>query len=586
MRKFHKIFAFAILAVALFLSCNKNNPTAGKGSGTETGNAMVIGKLYYKNGNPAANATLHIRKKTVLADTTGAGLHKVLVDTAAAVTTNDTGGFTIDSINPGLYVIEGAKDSNVVLIDSVTVKSKDSTVVLPPDTLRPAGALKGIIYLSEGGDPRKVFILAFGIDRFAGVNLNGSFKFSNLAEGRYDLRIISSLDNYGVLDTFGISINSADTANLDTIRLPFTGIPTPKNVVIAYDTLRQIVTLTWAKADTALAKSYNVYRRNVGLNTILARINTSPVADTVYRDSTGAQDSTYEYVVAAVSPTNMEGTKSIVASVKIETAFKLLATLGNGTGTGDGYFSGLRAIAIDNSGNFYCVDESNNRIQKFDSSGNFLMKWGSTGSNDGQFSHPTDIAMDSMGNVYISEPTNNRIQKFDSNGIFIKKWGANLNEPYRIAINGGLIFVGEYSGKRLHTFDLDGNLIATYNMGSIVTGLAILDSSVLVSMDSTVLKYTNQGSLLGTAFTTSPIIGSSNRPGLRGLYSDGKSICFSTVVSFPQGEDAIFITDLSGNIICKYVLVNEAGTPQDLFIKDGILYVAMHDGYINKYAVR
>ena len=224
MRLKNIIVAFVGLAIATwFFGCSKPTDNDHAGDGSQTGNAAVVGKLYLPDGHtPAAHATLHLRKKSTLADTSGASLPKVLADTTATVTTNDTGGFAIDSINPGLYVIEGAKDSDVVLIDSVRVQSLDSTVTLPPDTLKPAGALKGLIYLSEGGDPRKVFILAFGIDRFAGVNADGSFKFSNLAEGKYDLRLISSLDNYGVLDTFGIPIISADTTNMDTIRLPFT----------------------------------------------------------------------------------------------------------------------------------------------------------------------------------------------------------------------------------------------------------------------------------------------------------------------------------------------------------------------------
>jgi tripartite motif-containing protein 71 len=65
----------------------------------------------------------------------------------------------------------------------------------------------------------------------------------------------------------------------------------------------------------------------------------------------------------------------------------------------------------------------NNRIQKFDSNGNFTKKWGTPGFGDGQFNNPTGIAVDSSGNVYVADTENNRIQKFDSNGNFTKKWG-------------------------------------------------------------------------------------------------------------------------------------------------------------------
>ena len=38
---------------------------------------------------------------------------------------------------------------------------------------------------------------------------------------------------------------------------------------------------------------------------------------------------------------------------------------------------------------------------------------------------PKGIATDSSGNVYVADMDNNRIQKFDSNGNFITKWGSH-----------------------------------------------------------------------------------------------------------------------------------------------------------------
>ena len=82
-------------------------------------------------------------------------------------------------------------------------------------------------------------------------------------------------------------------------------------------------------------------------------------------------------------------------------------------------------VATDSSGNVYVVDFGNNRIQKFDSNGNFITKWGSEGAGDGQFKSPLGIAIDSSGNVYVADHDNHRIQKFDSNGNFITKWGSD-----------------------------------------------------------------------------------------------------------------------------------------------------------------
>lgn len=49
----------------------------------------------------------------------------------------------------------------------------------------------------------------------------------------------------------------------------------------------------------------------------------------------------------------------------------------------------------------------------------FQSMWGSSGSGDGQFVRPNAVALDSSGNVYVIDEDNDRIQKFTSTGTFI-----------------------------------------------------------------------------------------------------------------------------------------------------------------------
>ena len=74
--------------------------------------------------------------------------------------------------------------------------------------------------------------------------------------------------------------------------------------------------------------------------------------------------------------------------------------------------------------NVYVVDTTNNRVQKFDASGNFVNTWGSPGTGNGQFDIPSGIAVDNSGNVYVADTANNRVQKFDASGNFVTKWGS------------------------------------------------------------------------------------------------------------------------------------------------------------------
>ena len=105
----------------------------------------------------------------------------------------------------------------------------------------------------------------------------------------------------------------------------------------------------------------------------------------------------------------------------------------------------------------YVTEPNNGRVQKFDSNGNFITKWGSPGTGNGQFCQPTDIAVDSFSNVYVADC--NRIQKFDSSGKFITKWGSpgsgngQFNYVYGIALDAsGNVYVADQGNNRIQVF--------------------------------------------------------------------------------------------------------------------------------------
>jgi hypothetical protein len=123
------------------------------------------------------------------------------------------------------------------------------------------------------------------------------------------------------------------------------------------------------------------------------------------------------------------------------------------TGGLGGEMNNPGGLATDSSGNVYVADRMNNRIQKFDSSGNFLRAWGkdvdmttagtgfeictaasgdtckagTTGGLGGEMNVPFAVATDASGSVYIADLNNHRIQKFDSSGNFLAAWGKNVN---------------------------------------------------------------------------------------------------------------------------------------------------------------
>jgi len=152
-------------------------------------------------------------------------------------------------------------------------------------------------------------------------------------------------------------------------------------------------------------------------------------------------------------------------------------------GTLEGELDNPLGIGTDSSGNIYIPDTDNYRVQKFDSSGNFLemFGWGVatgatafetctsgcqkgiSGTGDGQFAGPFDISVDSAGNIYVIDEPNDRVQKFNSAFVFQTKWGTtgsgdtNFFNPRRIAIDSSdNIFVVDRSNDRVIKFDTSG----------------------------------------------------------------------------------------------------------------------------------
>src|SRR5579863_1073989 len=95
----------------------------------------------------------------------------------------------------------------------------------------------------------------------------------------------------------------------------------------------------------------------------------------------------------------------------------------------EGYYNGPTDIAWDSSDNMYISDGyQNSRVAKVDKHGVWIKQWGTRGTENGQFRLPHNIQVDRQNNVYVADRNNNRIQVFDSDG----NWERNilLNLPW------------------------------------------------------------------------------------------------------------------------------------------------------------
>jgi hypothetical protein len=293
------------VSISILVHCS---PGTSNGSGV--GNGMVMGKLLASDGKtPAQGALVRVWKKYSHVPITPDGTEKI---NAAAYTTETTedGTFSIETLDIGLYMIVGMDaEENMALIDSITIPSADTRLSLPPATLKAAGSIQGSIVLENGGNPKQVFVLCLGNDTYAQAKEDGSFLLSPLPEGDYSLQLLSLDARYGSMDTGSIFVSSGDTTHLDSIVLPLKAIPAVKGLRVKnYDTLLQIVKLSWNPTPASITKGYNLHRRLSGVVNFDRSLNGSVlIHDTIFSDTTASQDSTYEYAVTAVDFNDNEG---------------------------------------------------------------------------------------------------------------------------------------------------------------------------------------------------------------------------------------------------------------------------------------
>ena len=186
------------------------------------------------------------------------------------------------------------------------------------------------------------------------------------------------------------------------------------------------------------------------------------------------------------------------------------------SGSGDGQFSSPRDVLIDEFWNVYVVDTGNNRIQKFNSSGNYVSQWGSFGNGDGQFNQPTGIAVsDGVEFFYVVDSGNNRVQKFNSFFVYQSQWGSfggldgEFNTPKQIGVDSsGNVYVTDHLNYRVQKFDSNGGFLLKWGFDDPADPEGAFDRPVGIEVDAynnvyisdwgnhRIQKFTNDGYFL------------------------------------------------------------------------------------------
>jgi len=144
---------------------------------------------------------------------------------------------------------------------------------------------------------------------------------------------------------------------------------------------------------------------------------------------------------------------------KFDNDGKFLLSFGK-HGRGEGEFMQPNYISVKEE-KLYVSDQYNHRVQVFDKEGNFIFAFG----NHQIFNQPGGIDFDEDGNIYVADIHNHRICKSSSDGDFISSFGkygeepGKFNQPHGIFILDSLIYVADRQNNRVQIFNLKGNFV-------------------------------------------------------------------------------------------------------------------------------
>ncbi|WP_375513088.1 scytonemin biosynthesis PEP-CTERM protein ScyF [uncultured Nostoc sp.] len=122
------------------------------------------------------------------------------------------------------------------------------------------------------------------------------------------------------------------------------------------------------------------------------------------------------------------------------------------------------------------------KIEKFSPSGEYIGAIGSGGTGPGQFDEPTTVDFNPVtGDLYAGDVYNNRINQFDSQGNFIRSFAngdftPRINDRIFFGPSGvtfdktGNVYVGDFNGERILKFTPDGKQIGVIG-GKVGTAL-------------------------------------------------------------------------------------------------------------------
>jgi tripartite motif-containing protein 71 len=199
-----------------------------------------------------------------------------------------------------------------------------------------------------------------------------------------------------------------------------------------------------------------------------------------------AADDTSNVFVLTVDFVKKENRIRRAAIEKYSPAGELIARWGMDAGSGDGQLQLPTAITVDAKDNIYISEYANDRVQKFDRSGKFLMKWGTRGKGEGRFHAPGSIALDKSGDIYALD--RDSVQKFTPAGEFLARWKTQGQMARRLAVDShSNVYLTCENSHAVIKLDPKGNVISQWGCAGAGDGLFAEPSGITVDASGRVV---------------------------------------------------------------------------------------------------
>ena len=127
-------------------------------------------------------------------------------------------------------------------------------------------------------------------------------------------------------------------------------------------------------------------------------------------------------------------------------------------------FYRVNDIQVDKYGHIYVVEEGSKRVQKFDSTGAYLLTIGRSGQGPGEFQEPTKLQFDSEENIYVADFKNGTITRFSQDGTYMDSFmPEQAIYDFVLSTSDEIIILSSKQDYKFFKYDTAGNLISSFS---------------------------------------------------------------------------------------------------------------------------